>query len=63
MALGMTNLAIHGAYTSRGIHASGHTALRRAPMRWFKSHELMAFRPFSIYCLVAGAAALLILLV
>jgi undecaprenyl-diphosphatase len=32
-------------------------------MRWFKSHELMAFRPFGIYCLVAGAAALLILLV
>ncbi len=32
-------------------------------MRWFKSHELMAFRPFGIYCLVAGAASLLILLV
>jgi undecaprenyl-diphosphatase len=31
-------------------------------MRWFKSHELMAFRPFGIYCLVAGAASLLILL-
>lgn len=30
-------------------------------MRWFKSHELMAFRPFGIYCLVAGAAALLLL--
>jgi undecaprenyl-diphosphatase len=32
-------------------------------MRWFKSHELMAFRPFGIYCLVAGAVSLLILLV
>ncbi|HEX4299784.1 MAG TPA: undecaprenyl-diphosphate phosphatase [Gammaproteobacteria bacterium] len=32
-------------------------------MRWFKSHELMAFRPFGIYCLAAGAASLLILLV
>ena len=31
-------------------------------MRWFKSHELMAFRPFGIYCLVAGAGALLLLL-
>jgi undecaprenyl-diphosphatase len=31
-------------------------------MRWFKSHELMAFRPFGIYCLVAGAGALLVLL-
>ena len=29
-------------------------------MRWFKSHELMALRPFGIYCLLAGAAALLI---
>lgn len=28
-------------------------------MRWFKSHELMALRPFGIYCLVAGAVALL----
>ena len=32
-------------------------------MRWFKSHELMAFRPFGIYCLLAGAVSLLILLV
>src|SRR5262249_25001041 len=30
-------------------------------MRWFKSHELMALRPFGIYCLVAGAVALLTL--
>src|SRR6185312_14776561 len=30
-------------------------------MRWFKSHELMAFRPFGIYCLIAGALALLTL--
>jgi len=29
-------------------------------MRWFKSHELMALRPFGIYCLLAGATALLI---
>jgi undecaprenyl-diphosphatase len=29
-------------------------------MRWFKSHELMALRPFGIYCLIAGAAALLL---
>ncbi|MGE5624263.1 MAG: undecaprenyl-diphosphate phosphatase [Bacillota bacterium] len=29
-------------------------------MRWFKSHELMALRPFGIYCLAAGAAALLL---
>jgi undecaprenyl-diphosphatase len=28
-------------------------------MRWFKSHELMALRPFGIYCILAGAAALL----
>ena len=28
-------------------------------MRWFKSHELMALRPFGIYCLLAGAIALL----
>ena len=27
-------------------------------MRWFRSHELMACRPFGIYCLVAGASAL-----
>jgi len=27
-------------------------------MRWFKSHELMALRPFGIYCLLAGGAAL-----
>ena len=31
-------------------------------MRWFKSHELMALRPFGIYCLLAGAAALLLTL-
>ncbi len=30
-------------------------------MRWFKSHELMALRPFGIYCLLAGAVALLTL--
>jgi undecaprenyl-diphosphatase len=30
-------------------------------MRWFKSHELMALRPFGIYCLIAGALALLTL--
>ena len=30
-------------------------------MRWFKSHELMALRPFGIYCLLAGAIALLTL--
>ena len=30
-------------------------------MRWFKSHELMAFRPFGIYCLLAGGLALLTL--
>ena len=29
-------------------------------MRWFKSRELMALRPFGIYCLLAGAAALLL---
>ena len=29
-------------------------------MRWFKSHELMALRPFGIYCLLASATALLI---
>jgi len=28
-------------------------------MRYFKSRELMALRPFGIYCLLAGAAALL----
>ena len=28
-------------------------------MRWFKSHELMALRPFGVYCLLAGAIALL----
>jgi undecaprenyl-diphosphatase len=27
-------------------------------MRWFKSTEITALRPFGIYCLVAGAAAL-----
>ena len=31
-------------------------------MRWFRSHELMALRPFGIYCLLAGGAALLTLL-
>ena len=30
-------------------------------MRWFKSHELMALRPFGIYCILAGAAALLLI--
>ena len=30
-------------------------------MRWFRSHELMALRPFGIYCIAAGAAALIIL--
>lgn len=30
-------------------------------MIWFKSHELMALRPFGIYCLVAGGLALLTL--
>lgn len=30
-------------------------------MRWFKSHELMALRPFGVYCLLAGAAALLLI--
>ncbi len=30
-------------------------------MRWFKSHELMALRPFGIYCLLVGAAALLLI--
>lgn len=29
-------------------------------MRYFKTHELTALRPFGIYCLLAGAAALLI---
>jgi len=29
-------------------------------MRWFRSHELMALRPFGVYCLIAGGAALLI---
>jgi len=28
-------------------------------MRWFRSHELMALRPFGVYCLLAGGAALL----
>ena len=28
-------------------------------MRWFKSHELMALRPFGIYCILAGGLALL----
>lgn len=28
-------------------------------MRWFKTREVTALRPFGIYCLVAGAAALL----
>jgi undecaprenyl-diphosphatase len=28
-------------------------------MRWFKSHELMALRPFGVYCLLAGGFALL----
>lgn len=30
-------------------------------MRWFKSHELMALRPFGIYCLMAGGVALVLL--
>jgi undecaprenyl-diphosphatase len=30
-------------------------------MRWFRSHQLMALRPFGIYCLLAGAASLLML--
>lgn len=32
-------------------------------MRWFKSHELMAFRPFGLYCLIAGCASLMALLI
>jgi undecaprenyl-diphosphatase len=32
-------------------------------MRWFKSHELMALRPFGIYCLIAGGVALLTMLI
>jgi len=27
-------------------------------MRWFKSHEFKAFDPFGVYCLIAGSAAL-----
>jgi len=42
---------------------SGLTALVSvwAVMRWFKAHEARGFTPFAIYCLVAGAASLLIL--
>lgn len=29
-------------------------------MRWFKSHELMALRPFGLYCIAAGGLALLL---
>jgi undecaprenyl-diphosphatase len=29
-------------------------------MRWFRSREMMALRPFGIYCLLAGATALLV---
>lgn len=27
-------------------------------MRWFKSHEMMALRPFGIYCILAGGTAI-----
>jgi len=33
-----------------------------ALMRWFKAHEARGFTPFAIYCLVAGAGSLFILL-
>lgn len=56
------SLPIHGVSTRLGIHASPRGAMRHAPMRWFKSHELMALRPFGVYCIVAGAAALLLML-
>jgi len=32
-----------------------------ALMRWFKAHEARGFTPFAIYCLLAGAGALLLL--
>ncbi len=30
-------------------------------MRWFKSHEVKGFTPFAIYCVLAGAASLVLL--
>jgi undecaprenyl-diphosphatase len=33
-----------------------------ALMRWFKAHEARGFTPFAIYCLIAGAGSLVMLL-
>ena len=42
---------------------AGATALVSiwALMRWFKTHDVRGFLPFAIYCVVAGAASLLLL--
>ncbi len=42
---------------------AGLTALASvwALMRWFRSHEVRGFSPFALYCVAAGAGALLML--
>jgi undecaprenyl-diphosphatase len=45
--------------------AAGITALVSVwgLMRWFKGHEIQGFTPFAVYCWIAGAASLGVLLI